>query len=354
MEERKQMMAMMEEARAQRAAMEERKQMMAMMEAQKAGLAQQQGHKRSNSADGNAPRNWREHMSEEDAMRVQILAEQIGKILDSAHSWQYAIRTVTQQIPNLKLEIAKELYPLIQNQTIVERRDLTDRTLHIVDVLHAKVAPPEAKGQRQGDDPLNAKSIDHLVEQSRRFSTSQSNDTSRQIAQLQARARQMEQQDQGDSSDEEYDFADQPPTQQEKQQTSQPAYRDMERKMTLEHNEQSDAVLAQFAMAQSMAQMYGDQDNEPSAFEEEERTEQVKQGGLNAVRPIIRHKRRPSSSQRNGGRQLEEAQTPVAVPDTAHDFEPPEDIDRRKSERLVAQIPKQARASTELSMSVQV
>merc|ERR1719242_2811956 len=82
---------------------------------------------RANTMDGDAPKSWREGFSEEDQLRIKRLTEEVGAILENAQSWRSAIDAIRVKIPNLEFEIAKELYPLIQSHTIVERKDLIRR-----------------------------------------------------------------------------------------------------------------------------------------------------------------------------------------------------------------------------------
>merc|ERR1719457_117925 len=105
---------------------------------------------RSATADGDAPKAWREGFSEEDQYRIQQLTSEVGNILSNAMSWRAAVNSIRPTIPKLEYEIEKELYPLIKNRTIVERKDVIRRTLHIVDVIHAKVAPAEDIKRKPG------------------------------------------------------------------------------------------------------------------------------------------------------------------------------------------------------------
>merc|ERR550534_2899022 len=179
-----------------KAMMSEREQMMAALESGRMKMRPE----RSNTMDGDNPRLWNEGFSEEDRYRIKQLTTEISNILANADSWRAAIQAIRIKIPGLETEIAKELYPLIQNKTIVERTDIIRRTLHIVDVIHAKVAP--TKEQIKADQ-IMTQDIDQLVERARRAST---NDAAiRQMEKLRyAQAQRDAEED--DSSEEEYDM----------------------------------------------------------------------------------------------------------------------------------------------------
>eukprot|EP00494_Astrolonche_serrata_P029283 UN29550 len=74
-----------------------------------------------------------------DNAQIQILSKKIGQILIDNKTWQKAIAEIRKYIHNLELEIAKELYPVIQDKTHIEMKELVSRTLHIVDVLHGRL-----------------------------------------------------------------------------------------------------------------------------------------------------------------------------------------------------------------------
>merc|ERR1719499_752234 len=141
-----------------KAMMSEREQMMAALESGRMKMRPE----RSSTMDGDNPRLWNEGFSEEDRYRIKQLTTEIANILANADSWRAAIQAIRLKIPDLEIEIAKELYPLIQNKTIVERTDIIRRTLHIVDVIHAKVAP--TKEQIKADQIMTQDIDDWLKE----------------------------------------------------------------------------------------------------------------------------------------------------------------------------------------------
>jgi len=298
----------------QQAQADERAQMMAMIAAKKQALSQAEQRQRTQSADGNNPKSWREAYSDEDAMKIEILAQNIERILKDQKSWQYVIATVRSKIPNLELAIAKELYPLIQNREILETKDVISRTLYIVDVLHSQVAPPEKKGV-PGADPMAVPSVDVLVDASRRYSTTEVART--HMKEVNLRTHGGLQQDEEDSSEEYYYDQGPPGNKQDRGMEKISSTKDIE----------AQRVQANIPpeLLQQFASQLQSNDQSPSAFDEEEREENEQAPPPSVADPT----------------------SPSIVPDTM-DTPPHANIDPRKSERLMIQTPKAARPSVEL------
>jgi hypothetical protein len=331
-------------------ALSEREQMMrALQEAQQRQAVGSPTPKmrvqRSATADGDAPKAWREGFSEEDQYRIQQLTNEVGNILSNAMSWRAAVNSIRPTIPKLEYEIAKELYPLIKNRTIIERKDVIRRTLHIVDVIHAKVAPTK---EQIAADKLASRQIDQLVEKARRQSTN--DEAIRQMENLRYQQAKKEEDEQDDSSEEEYDYvgssvAKADPTQ--SPQAKMESYDDVNKELQMENSGMS---ASQLAMFKQQMQAMEDQNQEESAFAEEDaenRANAAKQATVS--KPTMTSKRRPSRQARQDA--LAGLAGPVDIvnpPPMDNVSAPPaSEIKRRTSERIVSAIPKKARGSVD-------
>jgi len=319
----------------QQRVMTEREMMMQAMQAQRNG---------SSPSSGKA----REGFSEEDQYQIKLLIEEIGNILQNAESWRAATDAIRKKIPNLEVEIAKELYPLIQNGTVVERQDVIRRTLHIVDVLHAKVAP--TKEEIMADKPAT-QDIDNLVKSARRMSTNDAAGLKQmenlRYAQARAAAEDERQQQQDDDSSEEEYYGSIAPQSPEAKADPTKASRieDINKELTMEKSGMTNDQLMAFKQA-----AMGDVDNEESAFEEEyaeERTNAARQAIVD--KPTIQSRRRPSRQAKQDAMlgMFGKVDTGSgAVPEMKNiDLPPTKAIKRRASEKIATAIPKRARGS---------
>jgi hypothetical protein len=237
-------------------------------------------------------------------------------------SWRAAVNSIRPTIPKLEYEIAKELYPLIKNRTIIERKDVIRRTLHIVDVIHAKVAPTK---EQIAADKLASRQIDQLVEKARRQSTN--DEAIRQMENLRYQQAKKEEDEQDDSSEEEYDYvgssvAKADPTQ--SPQAKMESYDDVNKELQMENSGMS---ASQLAMFKQQMQAMEDQNQEESAFAEEDAENRANQDALAGLAGPVDIVNPPPMDN-------------VSAP-------PASEIKRRTSERIVSAIPKKARGSVD-------
>merc|ERR1719457_183045 len=300
---------------------------------------------RSATADGDAPKAWREGFSEEDQYRIQQLTNEVGNILSNAMSWRAAVDSIRPTIPKLEYEIAKELYPLIKNRTIVERKDVIRRTLHIVDVIHAKVAPTK---EQIAADKLASRQIDQLVEKARRQSTN--DEAIRQMENLRYQQAKKEEDEEDDTSEEEYDYVGSPVAKADPTQSSQAkmeSYDDVNKELQMENSGMS---ASQLAMFKQQMQAMEDQNQEESAFAEEDaenRANAAKQATVS--KPTMTSKRRPSRQARQDALAGLNGPVDTVIPPAMDNVgaPPASEIKRRTSERIVSAIPKRARGSVD-------
>jgi len=195
-------------------------------------------------------------------------------------------------------------------------------------------------------DRLASRQIDQLVEKARRQSTN--DEAIRQMENLRYQQAKKEEDEQDNSSEEEYDYvgssvAKADPTQ--SPQAKMESYDDMNKELQMENSGMS---ASQLAMFKQQMQAMEDQNQEESAFAEEDaenRANAAKQATVS--KPTMTSKRRPSRQARQDA--LAGLTGPVdTVNPPAMDnvgAPPVSEIKRRTSERIVSVIPKRARGS---------